>query len=154
MPDCFISYSSHDERFARYVAQQLRNHNVSVFLADDSLQPGDDWSEELKVNLRNSKWVILLASRAAFRSSEWVPQETGAAAVTSKNLVPVVWNMAPDELPGWAPESQALDLRGASPDEVRDQVLDLAERIRADKNQALMVGAALVAGLIFLGGGQ
>lgn len=151
MPDCFISYHSGDKRFARYVEQQLKNQSLSVFRAPESIEPGADWSEETKRNFRNSNWVILLASQAAFDQSEFVPQEVGGAVFTSKKLVPVVWNMAPEDLPGWAPESQALDLRGATPEDVRGRVVELAEKIKADKNKGLAIGAALVAGLIFLG---
>lgn len=150
MADCFISYSSEDEEFADYVASELRAHGLSVFHASDSLNPGDDWSEEIKRKLNGSTWVIQLASRMACQSP-WVQQELGMAVGGSKTLIPVVWDMPPNELPGWAPESQALDLRGADPDETRRQVVQLAERLRRRKQGRLLTGAAFLGGLFFIG---
>lgn len=41
MPDCFISYSSHEDPVARQVLSVLKSQNVEVFLAPLSLRPGD-----------------------------------------------------------------------------------------------------------------
>lgn len=152
MPDCFISYSSDDERFAKYIAGELEEQGLKTFLASESLQPGDDWSEKIKANLTRSNWVILLASRSACQST-WVQQELGMAIGGSKELVPVVWDMPPTDLPGWAPESQALDLRDADADTIRRQVVELANRIRSNKQNGLLIGAILAGGLVLLGQG-
>ena len=110
MPDCFISYSNTDQEFAKSVHSELEKHTITAFMASVSLQPGQDWSKEIMENLRNSKWVILLASRAAC-SSEFVNQEIGVALHNAKNLIPIVWDMAPSKLPGWAKDVQAIDIR-------------------------------------------
>ena len=102
MPDCFISYSNTDQEFAKSVHSELEKHTITAFMASVSLrlrqlckgQPGQDWSKEIMENLRNSKWVILLASHAAC-SSEFVNQEP---LLNAKNLIPIVWDMPPNEL--------------------------------------------------------
>ena len=106
MADCFISYSSQDEQLARYLHSELMTTGVSVFMAGASLRPGDEWTDRIWQELRASDWVLFLASRAACGSA-YVQQELGHALDSSKKLVPIVWDMAPEELPGWVNKKQA-----------------------------------------------
>lgn len=94
MPDCFISYSSADERLSRFVEAHLRAQQVNVFIASVSLQPGENWSQVIWNNLKASPWVIFLASRSACGSA-YVQQELGAALAGEKKIVPIVWDLAP-----------------------------------------------------------
>lgn len=149
MTDVFISYSSQDERLARFVASHLEEEGVSVFLAALSLKPGDNWSKEIFENLRASNWVLFLASRAACRSP-FVQQELGIALGDQKNIVPVVWGMDVSELPGWMREKQALILDSISIDEARRRMSEIARRIKKDKAMALLIAGLLVCGLIYL----
>jgi hypothetical protein len=148
--DIFISYSSKDEPIARFLHQHLTHEGMSVFLASASLQPGQQWSQEVLTALRTSSWVLFLASRAAC-SSAWVQQELGAALITQKKLVPIVWDMPPSELPGWVRHYQALDLTHASFDDVKSQMTAIVQRIKADKAQGLLLVGLLLAGLFALG---
>ena len=149
MTDCFISYSNHDQRLAEFVHSELRNHGVAAFMASASLQPGQHWSEEILTNLRNSKLVILLASRAACASA-FVNQEIGGAVLASKQLVPIVWDMNPTELPGWARQVQAIDLRGATMPDLRAKVAGIAGRMKQEQMQMLLIAGAVLFGLLVL----
>jgi hypothetical protein len=146
MPDCFISYSSQDEVLAKFVEAHLRAQTVSVFMASISVKPGQNWSQEIWNNLRGSTWVIFLASRNACRSP-YVQQELGGALATDKRLVPILWDMAPSDLPGWVNQKQALDVRGRTPQDLAAEVQKIARQIAADKQQQVL----LIAGLIALG---
>lgn len=110
MADVFISYSSSDEGFARFLHRHLTGEGLTVFLASVSLAPGQRWPQEILNALGSSTWVLFLASRAAC-ASPWVQQELGAAVVTQKKLVPIVWDMPPSQLPGLRTGS---DLRNLS----------------------------------------
>ena len=150
MPDCFISYSSTDQEFAKSVHSELEKHTITTFMASVSLQPGQDWSKEIMENLRNSKWVILLASRAAC-SSEFVNQEIGVALHNAKNLIPIVWDMAPSKLPGWAKGVQAIDMsRKQTVGELQREIASIAQRIKQDKNQGLLIIGAIFLALFVL----
>ena len=151
MPDCFISFSSRDEPIAKEVFSILTSHNVTVFLAPLSLGPGDRWSEEIKSQLRQSSWVIFLASSDACASS-YAQQEIGMAIALGKRLVPVVWDMAPSQLPGWLKEVQALDLRGLTIDNANDRLAQIAKGIQEEKAKlfAFVVGAIFLALLVYL----
>jgi hypothetical protein len=150
MPDIFISYSTSDERVARFLHQHLSGEGMQVFLASASLQPGQLWSQEILNALRSSSWVLFLASRAAC-ASPWVQQELGAALVMQKKLVPIVWDIPPSELPGWVKQSQALNLAGASIEQVKSQMTAIANAIKSDKTQGMVVVGLLVAALFALG---
>lgn len=153
MPDVFISYSSADERFARFLDRHLAGEGLEVFLASTSLIPGQQWAPSILEALRHSDWIVFLASRAACESA-WVQQELGAALITEKKVVPIVWDMPPSRLPGWISNFQALDLAGASPEHVRARIGAIAERMKADKARGQLIAALLIAGLVFLGARQ
>jgi hypothetical protein len=148
--DIFISYSAEDERVARFVHEHLAKEGVQVFLACASLQPGQPWSPGVLNALRDSSWVLFLASRAACKSP-WVQQELGAALVTKKKLVPIVWDISPSELPGWVRQYQALNLAHASLDNVKAQMTGIAKQIKTDKAQGLLTGGLLLAALFAFG---
>ena len=149
MPDCFISYSSNDQRFATAVHRDLTAHGLSVFMAKISLEPGDRWAAEVLQALAQSTWVIFLASKAAC-ASPYVQQEIGGALLTQKKLIPVVWQMAPSELPGWVNQVQALDIRNQTPAQIQVRIVDLAQRMKATRDKGVLIAAALVAGFIWL----
>jgi hypothetical protein len=150
MPDCFISHSSNDKRLAGLVREELERHGVKTFLAPISLQPGERWSPAILENLRASNWVLVLASKAAC-SSAFVNQEIGAALLTSKTLVPIVWDVSPSELPGWLAQFQALDLRNATVAQLRQHVAAIAKRISQEKARGWLILGSLLAGLFLFG---
>lgn len=150
MPDCFISYTSEDEELAKAIKEYLQKQGVSVFLASVSIQPGDDWTNVIKINLQNSPWILFLASHEAC-TSPYVNQELGGALFgqTQKRLVPVVWNMPPENLPGWVDQKQALDLRGLDPESVARQLDHIAERVKASKRIGTLVTTGIIGALLW-----
>lgn len=149
MPVCFVSYASADVEFANGIAAELGRHGVDTFLAAVSMDPGMRWSDEILNALRASKWVVFLASKAAI-AAPYVQQEVGGAVVARKNLVPVVWEISPGELPGWSKEFQAIDMRGDSPDVINDKIEKLARRIMAGSDWGFVLGGAIVMGFLWL----
>jgi hypothetical protein len=115
MAEIFISYSSADRKAARQVHEWLSKKDVNVFLAEISLEAGDTWDEKIKKNLREANYFLFLASRNAC-ASQSVNQEIGMAITENKNIIPVVWDMPPEDLPGFLKcNTQAVDLRGKDP---------------------------------------
>ena len=145
MPQCFISYATCDRQLAEYVHHQLGLQEIDTFLAAVSLQPGDCWSAAIRQNLAASKWVIFLASRQAC-ASPWVQQEIGMAVGGDKRLVSIVWEFPPSELPGWAAECQAIDLRRKTVHELHDEIGVIARSIKQSQQEGLVIfGAVLLA---------
>lgn len=148
MADVFISYSAKDEALAHHVHQYLVRENVTAFLASISLAPGVEWEPSIRENLKQSPWVFFLASRAACASS-FVQQELGGAWLAGKQILPVVWDMAPTDLPGFLKKYQALDLRAGTLQDLQAAVSRIAGQIKADKLVGWLVLGGLVAGVLW-----
>jgi hypothetical protein len=119
-------------------------------MASISLKPGENWSDVVRSNLKASSWVILLASKDACQSA-YVLQETGMAMITDKKLIPIVWDIDPSELPGWIDRNHALNLRGATIEQIQARISQIAQMIHQDKNNGLLIAGAMIFGLIWLG---
>ena len=117
MPDIFISYSNHDDEFAKFLHQLLTEEGINVFRASVSIPPGEKWSSYLIDNLKSSQCVLFLASKAACESP-YVQQELGAALATEKKIIPVVWDIDPLELPAWMNQFQAINLAKLNPEKL------------------------------------
>ena len=111
-----------------------------------SLQPGEKWSHRTLNKLKNSNWVIFLTSKRAC-SSTIENQEVGDALLASKNLVPIVWDMDPSELPDWAKKVQTLDLRRSTIPEIQNQVTNIANRNKQEKLDSLRILNTIVLAL-------
>lgn len=149
MPDIFISHSTENTAFAEQVHRFMENEGVSVFRAPFSIAPGQNWTDEIKQNLKCSGMVLFLASRVAC-NSPFVQQELGGAFFHDKRIVPVVWEIALEQLPGWVSQSQAIDIRNKTPDEIQAAFSAIANRIKIDKRNALIAAGALVAAFFLL----
>jgi hypothetical protein len=150
MADCFISYSTKDQRLADWIAMELQRHGLTVFMASATLTPGANWSTSIRKNLQTSEWVVFLASRAACESP-WVQQELGMAIGASKRLIPILWDIEPSQLPGWVRERQALDLRHASLEELRASMAGIAETFKQQRARGLMILGTLAFAFIAFG---
>lgn len=150
MPDCFISYSTQDQRLAQFICNELTQHGLTVFVARASLVPGQQWSDVIRANLKSSDWVLFLASRAACQSP-WVQQELGMALGASKRLIPIIWDLDPSALPGWVREKQALNLNGASVEQLKDRMAKIAESVKQEKAKGWLILGAIVFGLFAVG---
>lgn len=150
MTDVFISHAQADLPLAEYLHRHLTQEGLSVYLASVSMAPGEKWMPAILSNLRSSTWVICLASRAACES-HWVMQEMGVAIGANKKLVPFVWDIAPNALPGWMQQYQAVNLGGASQEEAKAAIMRVADTIKSEKQQGLAILGLLVAGLMLFG---
>jgi hypothetical protein len=147
MSDAFISYASKDDGLAKFVHEHLKAEGVSSFLASVSIAPGERWSPTVLNELRASQWVIFLASRAACQSG-YVQQELGVALGSNKKIVPVIWEIQASELPGWANQFQAIDLRHKTIDQARTDITGIAERIKSNNRTGLLILGAIVGALL------
>lgn len=148
MSDIFISYSSQDARFAEFLKRHLSAEGLDVFMASVSLEPGENWSEAILQDLRAADCVLFLASQAACRSP-YVLMEMGGAVISEKKVIPIVWDMPPSELPGWTKQFQALNIAGASIEQIQVLLSGIATRIRKDKFWTGVLATFLVGGLLY-----
>tara|TARA_B100001964_G_C13820227_1_gene416963 strand:+ start:52 stop:513 length:462 start_codon:yes stop_codon:yes gene_type:complete len=148
MTDVFISYSAKDEEQALKVYSLLSGYGIKTFLAGISLEPGCNWSEEIKQNLNKSQWVLFFASKSACESKA-VQQELGGAWLTDKEIIPVIWDIKLEELPAWVKEKQAIDISKGNIELLKPVVDKIARKVKSDDFIGGLILAALFVGLIW-----
>jgi len=149
MADVFISYSAKDEELAQFIREHLLKEELDVFLASISLNEGEHWTPQIVEALRNSEWVFLLASKNALASPN-VQQEVGGAIFGKKKLVPIMWDVKPEDLPRWVADYQGLILNEATMEDINHQVSELAQKVKSNKVKGQLVAGAVFAGLLWL----
>ena len=95
----FISYSTKDLSRARQIKRLLGGTGSKVFLAEYSLPPGSELGQAILGAIKECDLFLLLWSSNA-KSSEWVPQEVGAARAHKRPVIPVMLHKD-IELPGF-----------------------------------------------------
>ena len=148
--DVFISHAQADQPLAEYLYRHLTQEGISVYLASVSMPPGEHWQQSILNSLRSSTWVICLASKAAIES-RWVMQEMGVAIGANKKLVPIIWDVQPDALPGWMQQYQAVNLGKASQEDAKAAIVRIADAIKSEKQKGLVILGLIVAGLMIFG---
>jgi formylglycine-generating enzyme required for sulfatase activity len=74
----FISHAHEDDAFAHRLAADLGAEGWSVWIAPDSIQPGETWVEAINRGLEQSSFFLLVLTPAAV-ASPWVNTETNVA---------------------------------------------------------------------------
>jgi len=107
----FISHSVGDAAVAHRVAADLRAARIGVWIAPDSIRPGEGWVEALNRGLEESTHVIVLLTPRAVESM-WVRQEVNTAIIRERSgkvrLIPV--EVEPSELPALWSGYQAISM--------------------------------------------
>jgi len=78
-------------------------------------------------------------------------QEMGVAIGTNKKLVPIVWDVPPDALPGWMHQYQAINLGGANQEEAKAEIVRISDTIKSEKQKGLAILGFIIAGLVLFG---
>ncbi|WP_041584972.1 toll/interleukin-1 receptor domain-containing protein [Syntrophus aciditrophicus] len=96
--EVFLSYSEKDSSIANTIRDELQQEDARVFMAQKSLEPGDDFAEKIKLALRGSAevWVIMSPNSL---NSEWVATEWGAAWILDKKIIPILHRCDVSQIP-------------------------------------------------------
>jgi len=74
----FISHDSEDAQFAHRLANDLQRLGVQVWIAPESILPGENWVDAIERGLSESSHVLVVLTTAALES-KWVKMETNVA---------------------------------------------------------------------------
>ena len=116
MFDVFFSHSSVDKPWLRKLVDDLITHyQVSVWLDENEIRPGDLFVHALEQGIEQSRAVALVVSPESMRSG-WVMEEysraIGLARPKSLQVIPVLLRTA--ELPGFLANRSWVDFREPS----------------------------------------
>jgi hypothetical protein len=108
----FLSHASADKLIAQRLAIDLQQKGVQVWFDEVEIQPGDSIISKLESGLSESKFVLLLASKASL-SSRWVQEELRAAqheeiAGGTGRVVPIRVDLTP--LPPFLRDRKCLSI--------------------------------------------
>lgn len=78
MTQVFISHSSEDAEFAQLVANGFRGVGLDVWIAPDSIHPGEEFVDAIQRGLAETTHFVIIMSPDAFQSS-WVKLEMNTA---------------------------------------------------------------------------
>jgi len=78
MNQVFLSHAQEDEAIARRIAADLQAEGWTVWMAPDSIMPGETWVEAINRGLEESGFYLLVQTPAAV-ASRWVVTETNVA---------------------------------------------------------------------------
>src|SRR5689334_1196739 len=88
MAQVFLSHSTEDAAVARQVADALRAAGVAVWIAPDSIKPGEAYNEAIVAGLKASDTLAILVSKAS-NASKHVAREVGLADSQGKRIIPI-----------------------------------------------------------------
>ncbi len=74
----FISHATKDGKLARQLANDLHKEGFKVWIATDSILPGEGWVEAISRGLQTSEILLVLLSHQAVES-KWVRAEMDVA---------------------------------------------------------------------------
>jgi TIR domain len=106
--DVFISYAVEDKEQAWHLAEVFGSMNISYFLSEKNVKPGDNWVEEVKRALRGCKVLYSLVTPSSL-GSEWVQIEWNVASFLEKKIVPVLLRVSVSDLPERLRSYQSID---------------------------------------------
>jgi hypothetical protein len=74
----FICHAHKDAKFAHKLADDLRHNDLRVWIAPESIRPGEKWMEAINRGLEESSGFVLVLTPSAI-TSHWVMDETNVA---------------------------------------------------------------------------
>jgi pyruvate kinase len=93
---CFISYSSHDEEFARRLRVDLMANGVQCWFAPEDLKIGDPIRERIDRSIRSYDRLLLILSSHSV-ASHWVEAEVETALERESTNGPVLFPVRLDD---------------------------------------------------------
>lgn len=112
----FISYSHHDQDFAKELARSLTERGGDAVMSEHGGLDGDEWLTGLKDRLKSSDAFVLVMPTTTSSSSNSTFFEAGAARAIGKNVVIVV------------PDLQKVDRTNIPYDLARTVVVDATKQ--------------------------
>jgi hypothetical protein len=85
MADIFISHSSADNAFTRELTDQMIEAGLDLWVDFNGIQSGDEWLQQIQVNLDVAKMVVIVMSDNA-QKSKWVEREALRAMEQKKPI--------------------------------------------------------------------
>ncbi len=144
--DVFLSYASNDKRRAKNLAEKLAAAGLKVFFADKDLKAGIEFSENIREALVASRELWLLATPTSIEST-WVTTEWGTAWGLEKPIVPVLFEISPEQMPDRLRTFHNVDYSKVG-NEIENATLRIAAPPQSPKRFIIVVLCCLLFGAL------
>ncbi|MGH7983637.1 MAG: toll/interleukin-1 receptor domain-containing protein [Candidatus Udaeobacter sp.] len=105
----FISHSSDDKWVARQISRLLGDVGCESFLDEKDIKTGDSIDDSIQTHLKDSDHLLVVVSPSSLKS-QWVFVEIGGAKALGKRIVPILFHVAPNEVPPAIAKHLARDI--------------------------------------------
>jgi hypothetical protein len=100
--DIFMSHASPDKPYVRGLVKELREKNIAVWFDEDSLSWGESLRQGIKKGLNNSRYGIVVLSKAYLSERKWTEHEFDALFAREKIgsfiILPIWHGIVRDEI--------------------------------------------------------
>jgi hypothetical protein len=110
MRKVFISYAQPDSPAAQRISDQLTKANISNWLYERDLQPGDDWKEQTARAMRDSTHGLFLLSPASLNAPATSAEWQYFLMQNKPLLIAQVEDVQPEDIPWRLAHIQRVDL--------------------------------------------
>jgi hypoxanthine phosphoribosyltransferase len=107
--DVFLSYSHLDSNIALELREKFLASGLTCFLAEKSLDVGNQWIDQVREAIRESETILILITPRSV-GSKWVYMEVGAAWMESKKIIPLTQFVDVSDLPDLIKNLQARSI--------------------------------------------
>jgi hypothetical protein len=132
--DVFLSHATEDKDFVRPLAAALKKGGVRVWYDNDSMGWGDDLRTSIDKGLANSKYGIVVFSRAFLKRKHWTEHELNGLfakeRVGRKVILPIWHKITADDLLEYSPAFADRIAKISTKDSVDEIVLSVKNLIR------------------------
>jgi len=148
----FISYSTKNLERAQLIQTRLSSYGTDVFLAENSIAPGQDISPAITARILTCDLFLLLLSLDSSQS-KWVPIEIGMALGANRKILPIALQSDP-ELPAFLHDRKYLKFHPDSEAAMRWLWCHVCELYRAklDKTFFTCLGALALGFAVYQAG--
>lgn len=129
--DVFLSHATEDKDFVDPLAKALKGAGISVWYDKDSMSWGDDLRTSIDRGLANSRYGIVVFSKAFLEKKHWTVHELNGLfareRLGKKVILPIWHNISAEDLLAYSPAfADRLAKRSAS-DSIEDIVASLKD---------------------------
>ena len=139
----FLSHSSKDGPWAKWLASNAGDFNIGVWLFEDDPQPGKSIDAKLEQNILASDALVVLLTPHSVKSP-LVQQEIGIAKTRRKLIIPLVHPSIKKENYGISSDIEHIDFDYNNQEKASGTLCNYLDKLR--KNKELAEGVLIVAG--------
>jgi predicted aspartyl protease len=137
--EVFVSHASEDKAFVEPLVSALKASGISVWYDKDRMQWGDNLRGSIDQGLLNSRFAIVVLSKAFFRKKRWTEHELNGLFARERDgktkILPIWHGVTQDDIGEYSPafvDRIALD---SQKDSIEDIIRHLESRLERNRRR-------------------